>query len=184
MSGQEELAWLAFCYASDELSPEAASEFENRLAADQAAREALAEAALLISATQAALREEPYSVGAVSPAEHNAQHRNAQHGKKRSLGWIVVAAAACIAMVVVADGWIARQHRGQPVIAVNDSDASLALAWADSQFPLDVGDRELLAGSEEYEYGDDTNSITVPDWMLEAVSVRKASEPPAPTKES
>jgi anti-sigma factor RsiW len=204
MSTQEDLAWLAFCYASDELSPEAASEFENRLAAEQAAREAVAEAVLLISATQTALREQPYSigagsvgagsvgagcvgagsvgagsVGATSPAPQETAHR-----RQWSFGWIAVAAAACIAMLVVADGWLARQNRDQPVVRVRNADATLALAWAESQFPLDVGDGELLAGSDEYDDGDDSGSITVPDWMLEAVSVRQASEPPAPAKES
>ncbi len=50
---KSDLAWLAFVYVSGELTHAEAEAFERRLAQDQAAREAVAEAVALIGAVAA-----------------------------------------------------------------------------------------------------------------------------------
>lgn len=56
---QDELTWLAFQYVAGEFSPAEADEFEGRLAGDQSAREAVAQAVELFHAVCAVEAAEP-----------------------------------------------------------------------------------------------------------------------------
>lgn len=92
---KEELAWLAFQYVAGDFSATgfsaaAAEQFEERLAVDQAAREAVAEAVELFHAVCAAEATEPV----VSTA---ARHQTTWSQK---IVWISTGAAAAVALVV------------------------------------------------------------------------------------
>src|SRR5687767_2601083 len=92
MNNDQELLWLAFRYVSDELSAEEVEQFEERLAVDQAAREAVAEAVLMCEAVSAGAAIAP--VGTVTPSI--AVYRSwRQHA-----GWAAVGAAACLLLVL------------------------------------------------------------------------------------
>src|SRR5688572_21154917 len=97
----DKLNWSAFCYLTDELTPAEALDFEERLATDQAAREALAEAVQLTQALAACARLEPTRVepARIQPARRN-EHRPI-------VARLALAAAACVALVVGADAWLA-----------------------------------------------------------------------------
>src|SRR5690349_6967225 len=79
--------WLAFQYVNEELSAEDALHFEDRLAVDQSAREAVAEAMLLLQAISAGARIAKPAQASRSWYEH--------------AGWAAVGAAACLAVVVM-----------------------------------------------------------------------------------
>jgi anti-sigma factor RsiW len=69
----EELPWLAFLYVSEELSPDDAADFEERLLTDQAAREAVAAAmkmadGLWMAAALSSLNSAPHASRAESKA--------------------------------------------------------------------------------------------------------------------
>jgi hypothetical protein len=85
---RDELTWLAFQYVAGDFSAAAAEQFEERLATDQAAREAVAEAVELLHAVCAAEASEPV----VAVAAH-------QSIWSQKLVWISTGAAAAVALV-------------------------------------------------------------------------------------
>jgi hypothetical protein len=91
-SVSEDLVWLAFRYSQGELSAAEAETFEERLATEQPAREALAEAAKLSELTHAALAREL--------APQPSRRFKALSGKSfaRVSSWVTVGAAACLAL--------------------------------------------------------------------------------------
>lgn len=103
---EADLDWLAFCYATGELSETGLSEteqadFELRLATDQPVREALARAVELIQASLAVptVAETPGSpaVNSVSPASSGATSKASGRGR---LWAAAISLAACLALVV------------------------------------------------------------------------------------
>ena len=183
----QDLNWLAFCYVVDELSPADALSFEERLASDQAAREALAEAVLLTQALAAV----------PSDIEVSRKHDRTRHyAMQKPLGWIAIGAAACLALVVLADGWLAKPKGVRT--AANKSNESLALAWANSTLAMEPEANAetdmLLAGLDDGDTAIDLdNPVVIPNWMLEAVSAPGTALPnsalpnsaaPAPREES
>lgn len=149
--------WLAFQYVSDELPAEEAAQFEQRLAGDQAAREAVAEAMLLVQAVSAGAK-------IASPA---AAGRNwLQHA-----GWAAVGAAACLAVILVIRD--RPQEAAQRPQAADLTSAELALVWAQNG-PYGAGETSESAAEEDAGLAADTREIerefVVPAWMLEAVS--------------
>lgn len=151
------LSWLAFQYVNEELSPLEAEAFEERLACDQAAREAVAEAVLLCQA-----------VAAGEKVELPAQRRTWLW----PASWAAVGAAACLAvsMLIPPDSREPDQHAAQ-TSAADAASADLALIWAQSGVldemslmePVDE-DLGLVGGVRELD-----PSVDVPAWMLEAL---------------
>jgi len=104
-----ELQWLAFQYVSGELSTAAAAEFEQQLAGDQAACEAVAQAVLLTSAihTACAASPAPCSPGAQTTSRSALSPATTPAGSRGSLrsGGILWSACAAAAVVVAVGIW-------------------------------------------------------------------------------
>ena len=164
----QELAWLAFRYVSDELSVEETAAFEERLASDQAAREAVAEAVLLCEAVSAGESVAPASVERRSWRQH--------------LGWAAIGAAACLLLVLA----IRSGEQGfQPPVASTLTSADLALVWAQNL----TGHGTTLADTANDEdlglASDVDRELVVPGWMIEALSgSEEAKAAPVESKES
>lgn len=166
-----DLDWLAFQYVSEELSAEEAAHFEDRLAVDQSAREAVAEAMLLRQAISAGARIAEPARASRSWYEH--------------AGWAAVGAAACLAVIVM----LRPSSRPAPIAQrpqpASLTSAELALAWALSgpQVAAEPAEANL---DEDSTLAADVREIdrefVVPAWMLEAVS--GAAEIKPPVKES
>jgi hypothetical protein len=155
-----DLDWLAFQYAMDELSPVEAREFEDRLARDQHAREALAEAVLLVHALE---RSAVPVVGA------------ANIGRRFASGviWAACGAAACLA-IVFAGQFRPQDEVKQMATPVQPTrEEALAQAWFSARLP--VPESDTLGGDPASEEevglasGEGDSGVSVPLWMLEAV---------------
>jgi ferric-dicitrate binding protein FerR (iron transport regulator) len=139
----EDLDLLAFRYIADEMTGAEAESFEQRLAADQAACEAVAHAVELAQAVASAPAD-------VIPLP--ATHSSPRHWL-RPARW--VAAAAAIAFGVAGWWYVNR----------SSEESRLATVWAEM---FNSTPHDLVADSEEPTL-DDESDLTVPVWMLEAV---------------
>jgi hypothetical protein len=163
-----DLDWLAFQYVNDELSPAEVEQFEQRLADDQVAREAVAEAVLLSQAVGA---------GQSLPV---AAHRR---GWLLHAAWATVAAAACLALAMVLRS--PPQEPLQPVAQrpqVSDLSEELALVWVQGLALPDV----LLPEEEDLGLAIDARDAerddVVPLWMLEALGGSQELAPVVPER--
>jgi hypothetical protein len=87
---ENQLEWSAFCYAAGELSPAEAAAFEELLAQDQSAREALARAVELTQAVVSAESLVPVTVA-----------RSQSSVWTRRLSWMAVGSAASLLVALV-----------------------------------------------------------------------------------
>jgi hypothetical protein len=185
-----DLQWLAFCYIADELSADEAEVFEERLAADQEAREAVARAVELSQAVAALPRETVCPSPAASPW-------------RRRLAWMTVGAtAACLAFAV----WLLNSHltgpgpaphdvplangpgvEELPVSVVEDPAAGRLLAlWSHSadvvNSVLALRPSEPAETNAEFEPIEvaEVDNLAVPGWMLAAVSTEPVADPKIP----
>lgn len=168
-----DLEWLAFQYVSDDLPAGEVAPFEERLASDQAAREAVAQAMLLLQAVTAGAR-----VAAPAPR---------QRFWLQQAGWAAVGAAACLAIVFVARPApretslphdIAVAERPQ---AADLTSAELALVWAMQYSASGSGLEDRLEVDEDLSLTADAREdrdVVVPPWMLEALSGSDEAKPP------
>lgn len=166
-----DLAWLAFQYAAGELSLEATSAFEERLDADQAAREALAGA---VGLTEALFSAEVLPSSVVRVGTPRRTHR-----RLAALG-----AAACVLVAfAVGPRWLDRDDaRPDP------SPSAVGLAWsglraASEPFIVERTDDWLdwidEPSSESEVSPDSPEDDGPPGWLLEAVALRE-TDPPDP----
>jgi hypothetical protein len=147
----EELEWLAFRYISNELPADEVELFEQRLAHDQAAREAVAQAVQLSLAVAGA-------GGGVAPLRRPAY--------RTIVRWLAAAAAVLIAATM-----FYRSYRRSWELE------RVAKFWAKSVAQAEVttnGDLGLLAGDAASL--DEDADVTVPTWVIEAVGVDPDSE--------
>jgi ferric-dicitrate binding protein FerR (iron transport regulator) len=163
-----ELDWSAFCYAAGELSPAEAEAFEQRLASDQAAREALARAVQL---TQAVASAESLVPVVLRPASRDWGRR---------LAWMAIGSAASLLVAVL---WMGGRNDTSTVIRqspASQDQTALAAVWSQTRDELSTAsDAELwypahLAAStgEQTEIStaaDDDMWPAAPDWMTAAV---------------
>lgn len=165
--GPADLEWLAFQYVSEELSAEVAAHFEDRLAVDQSAREAVAEAMLLWQTIAAGARIAEPARTSRSWYEH--------------AGWAAVGAAACLAVIVVLRSWPQPAPIAARPQAAGVASTELALVWAqrDSYAAAEASD---VVVDEDHGLAVDVREIdrefVVPAWMLEAVSGAAEIKPP------
>jgi hypothetical protein len=194
---QDELFWTAFRYACDELDEAAATQFEGRLADEQPAREALAEAVSILAAARVA-EAEPIGVPADVLCEVAAENRGAAMAAtvivpaslERSFWerplvqnpavWFLGGVAACLALMFGlsrsnphADG---PRHAAVATSApaAIESQRQLAMAWIASQ-PADELPNDGFANGEAAH----DNSVDVDDFTAMEVPVL-ADEPAAP----
>ncbi len=152
-----EIDWQAFLYVSGEMFPADAETFEERLASDQEAREAVAAAVELIGKLVAARPAAPQALPAV-PTAHRGTRR--------------VAAAATIAASLLVC-WSLVRHAQGPAIPSGEEARELISFWSEAWSPGENGAADATAD-------DDDSESTVPSWMLAAVE----SPPPQATEEN
>ncbi len=156
---REELDWLAFCYVAGEMSAEEFEGFEDRLATDQNAREAVVRAVKLSQAV---------ALSSAVPYVRTASPRDSLDRRwRRRSGWTVVSAvAACLALMLTLNAW---QHPDPLGVQMADAEASrLVEVWVESQAGTDDQDVLPLNGDLE-DMGDD--DLSVPGWLLAAVAM-------------
>lgn len=171
------LPWQAFCYLAGDLDPAEAAAFEARLADDQAAREAVAQAVELVQAIAAA---ESQLERAVVPAS-----RSCPAWRSR-LAWVAIGGLATWLFVWLLPGPFEAGWQGRR--GGLDRPRELAAAWMETRRQLDatgeMGDwlhkpaalfeaeegllAERLANELELELDDDPMAET-PSWMTAAV---------------
>ncbi len=169
---ESETAWLALCYVQDELTIAQRLEFELRLADDQAAREAVAEAVELLAAVS--LIEQEIVVDTVA-ADVAPARRFSYTGRVASWGGAVLAASVAIMLT-----W----HWMSSASSVGSSD--VALVWAQQLAELndDIQHRHELAEEHAAELesqqflalhldrdGDD--DMLAPSWLLAAIEAAR-----------
>lgn len=174
----EDLAWAAFLYYHGELSADESEAFEERLATEQAPREALAKAVELSESVGAAFETELQR-----PADEPRPAHPVRAAKPRRFSWRQTAlfgtvAAACLAILVfVANFWPSDLGSGRKD-PVADSDAKsrdLARAYAfnpdpqsltnDGQDPAfdDEDQRDVAIADIGFEA--DLDLPDVPSWL-------------------
>lgn len=167
-----DLQWLAFCYAAGELSASQVEEFEERLAHDQQAREAVAQVVVLWDAAQV--------VRVVAPAPMPAPVAEpGVSGVARRRRWEVAAGWAAVALAV-ACAVLAVQWRDDTEMQLADAGRLVDL-WAHEEFASEMLPASLAHLPTEAVLGDTFDAVerphddeavfAVPDWMLAAVSV-------------
>ncbi len=166
-----DLAWEAFRYVADAMSPLEVAAFEHRLLADQSAREAVAAAVDQLGAVAIVSRE----LAATSPA---AVPFLARVGRRGRAGLVALVAAAS---VLLAAWWGSTARRGPDPM---DLSADLARAWADLRqgstapegtlpFLPDfggVGSDPALADAAVPEIVEVPADQPLPSWMMAAVA--------------
>lgn len=183
-----DLAWLAYRYVADELTAEEASTFELRLAEDQTAREAVAQAVELSSAVKVALHD---SAIEPEPAVCTVEARGfwSQKTWLQPAAWMAVGAAACLAAVVCF--YRTDQDESLPPVAVVEGETefaqagAVAMVWAQSQ---DSGSEDLylfgsgdgtdgsgmdvsgMEGSADEHADANDPQMIAPGWVLAAVT--------------
>lgn len=168
-----DLAWQAFAYWSDELSPEERSRFEAQLEDDQQAREALARVVELSHAVIAAESLAPAPVC-----------RAPERRSRRVAAWTAGLAASALALLL---GFALGQRPEWPSLpaANRPIDPALASAWTDirSNWSELVVSQQVVAlessadsatdevESLEQQTGSDwdSTSLEAPSWMTAAV---------------
>lgn len=148
---QSKHGWQALRYAARHLSAAEQREFEDRLAADQTAREAVAQAVELahtatflhleseteLAEMTAALHAAPAAstldaaLASVAPTAIDAPQRPVNSTWTNTAGWWSAAAAACVALFAL---WSANQQQSNPaspVPALEQVSLDVTSAWAD-----------------------------------------------------
>lgn len=144
---EHDLDWLAFRYVSGELAADEAESFELRLANDQAACDAVANA---VELSQAIVAIESL-VPAVTPA-------TASRIWSTYAAWFATGTAACLLVVLALNS---AGSRLEPSVS-----PALVTRWSEG-LDLTLGEEESLEMlSRESDDGDETLAS---DWMVEAV---------------
>ena len=153
-----ELDWLAYCYVSGELTGDEQTTFENRLADDQAAREAVARAVELVQTVALAETHEVTRPLPVSTTRRTTWPRR--------LVWMSVGASAALVLVAVALNWqaIAGRFASPPV-----DRSELAEVWSQTR-----DDVRLIVQAEPVELPivtetDFSSEELLPSWISAAV---------------
>ncbi len=163
---QDELTWQAFRYVAGELSIAEVEQFEELLAVDQGAREAVAQLVELYQAVIAAEESAPV-IACVSVAARP------NYKWTHNLAWLASGAAAAAILIVAGwkAGWLdADLNANRTVASVSPA---LADAWTAMQ--ADLAQAEDESGSEETSRPmslDDEElafSTEAPSWMTAAV---------------
>ena len=190
---ENELDWLAFQYIAGELAADDCDRFEEQLAGDQAAREAVARAVELSGAIQRA-----HSPAApVDIIRESRSIRESQRGSRRLAIQMSAGVAACLAIVLglyQALRPAAPTSDSSSMAGLEDTSADkqdLAIAWSETS-PVVTGEeleeRELfvdmlavdaLTGGEEPANTlllDETLPLGEDDWLTLAVASSKNEE--------
>jgi hypothetical protein len=146
---ENELDWLAFCYVADELDAEARAKFEQRLAVDPAACEAVAAA---IETSQLVFQAVETGMETKAIAVRPESRRSPAHSAHVWLLNPRLVFAASILLTLLAIGWAIRINLSNNQIAGLPAD-DLAITWVDSLTENDAPDAS----------GDDEPDNRLPD---------------------
>jgi hypothetical protein len=175
-----DLEWLAFRYVAAELPDDERRWFEEVLAEDQAAREAVARAVELTISVDGSLR----GPSVTSSPQHMAHpvtlppRRPVRSAPLRRATWLPYAITACLLLTVAFLALRPAGNRRLPTPAPDstDSTSELAHVWSQARAELlpEPGGELLLAEaklSEPVANDDpDDKELVTPDWMFAAVS--------------
>jgi len=183
-SGENELDWLAFCYAAGELSGSEAEQFEAHFAEDQGAREVLAR---VVGLSQAVAAVEAQSEQLVTPMSRFKSDWNTR------LSWMAIGGLASLLLALLWSGvvgptWTTAQRR-----LGAGSQHELALAWNKTRSEIaEVREAGLWLPAAASELDDDAaadvqlNDMGIdesPSWLTAAVFGRAdddSNEPAEP----
>ena len=150
---RNQLDWSAFCYAAGEMSPAEATEFEARLAEDQAAREALASA---VELTQVVAAAESQAGDVVLPTSR----RTASWAVRFS--WMAIGGLAVLLLGLFWTGAIRPS-------ANSVRQYELAAAWTETRAELSSAKAAGLWPSVSSHHGDADDELPGSDALLDAV---------------
>jgi hypothetical protein len=185
--------WLAFCYLSDELSADERAAFEESLAADQVAREALSRAVELtcvISMAESRAASPTLTAhSATGPLVATASHvaAAARGCWSRRASWMAVGAAASLLLMVVASnrGYF-QPADSRPTLAVATDDHRLATAWiaTRTEFPIQASNSwasedspaQADAAFESTATVDELMADETPSWMTAALLAQAGTD--------
>lgn len=173
---QADLDWVAFRFGANELSESERDEFEEQLATDQNAREAVARMVAQTTAVARAIDRE----GALPTTA--AIDREAW--APRTIRWSVVGLGSCLALLVAI---LASSHHGSsrpevvdssPVAGTEQAPGDLALVWAEMRQPqhsltdvlADLSEFGDSAVSLDTDDPDLEGALSPPSWMMAAVA--------------
>ena len=164
----DELAWLAYCFVTGELSEGDAAAFEQRLSVDQAAREAVAEAVELCQAAAVACSRE-----VEQPTPARVAKRAASWS--RPLAWMSIGASAALVLVTA---WFQSDNIQAWFRSPPSSRQDLAEVWSRTRESVrDIVQAEVVEAQplpETHDSGD----LSLPSWITAAVSNQLAEDDP------
>jgi len=191
IDSQSKHGWQALRYAARHLTDAEQREFEDRLALDQTARDAVAQAVELahtatflhmesgteLSDLTAALRAAPAAstldaaLQAAAPATADAPQRSTASTWTNKAGWWSAAAAACVAMVALWSANRPQQNSISPVPAHEQVSLDVTSAWADlNSQKLGSTDSTDETASEQLtsvrEITRDSDDALMLDWLM------------------
>jgi hypothetical protein len=159
----EQLDWEAFRYITEEMTSVEIEAFEQRLATDQAAREAVAEA---VELTQAIASCEHDSVSVAT--------RERTPTRAARLAWMTLGALACLMLITAVQTW--KPNGNAPIDPPSAASNQLAELWSKARDESQEDDWQAGWFTES----EDTTSLdsakehedvtAAPSWMLAAVS--------------
>lgn len=156
-----DLGQQALLYVLGELADDQASAFEERLATDLAACEAVASATRFAMTLSAAAANE---ATVAAPVRTNAP-------RLRSRSWVALAGAATSAAAVLIAMWLSPTAVKTPQLARQDhSAAELVSLWRISSQAAAAETDDL-----DVEVGEPNLEVGVPNWLLTAVSLEQGA---------
>lgn len=128
---QRELDQLAFRYIASELTADELRTFEDLLATDQGAREAVAAAVELAQAIAfVETTQDSPAFASAATVDRVAANRPLTSDRRSwwpALGWMAVGSVACAALIFLADQWSLDQ------VGSSGSDRQLAMLWSETR---------------------------------------------------
>jgi len=182
----DSLDWLAARYVLDELTAADRDAFEERLADDQAARDAVVQATELVVAVA--------EFGRPAIGSHRSVRRLSRVGALAALS-VLATTAALVAVLVLptdpqSDDLARRSPEPSESSDAEDVDDVVAL-WSISRVhemvgesdvaSADLADSELIGGRGSYDLNASGNSLEPPTWMMAAVSLESEPTPETPS---
>ena len=160
----DQLDWSAFCYAAGEMSAAEAAEFEARLADDQLAREALAQA---VELTQAVAAAETQLDSVVLPSGREAFHRSAGDWNLR-VSWMAIGGLAALVLAILWSGTLESSLKTISKGRRSADQYELAAAWSQTRAELSSVKAAGLGPSVPSLHGETDDDLAINEALLDA----------------
>lgn len=168
MNKVSDLAWLAERYVLGELLPHEADSFEERLATEQSAREAVAAAVAMFGGIQMEMASD-------APRETVSLSQVQTKNWISRISWLSAIAATVLVLGFGVFQWKAGEA---------ERTTALVIAWSETQDAIDQDHSEEPTVAADNS-SPDLEDIDVPDWLVTAVSLGQdasTKREPAPLK--